>query len=238
MRRAHTSNMLLMTVTLDVLKLSGWLNLVAPCRLKRRAYDARRGAGRGRREGVGRRRVGGTSGIRGEGPTTWLGARARAERTLNMPCMIVTLDVSKLSGLLNLIAFYRAERTRSRGEVRGPGGGRAWGSRGASSARGEARLKGEGCGGHRARTPNMCFMSVTLDVSKLSGLLYLYVNCQVEGGACDGGGAGCGGDASGGHVHGRGGERTRNIPFMSVTLDVSKLSGLLNFFAFCMPDRN
>ena len=30
-----------------------------------------------------------------------VGARARAERTSNMPTMVVTLDVSKLSGWLN-----------------------------------------------------------------------------------------------------------------------------------------
>ena len=33
-----------------------------------------------------------------------VGARARAERTSNMDCMFVTLDVSKLSGWLNLYA--------------------------------------------------------------------------------------------------------------------------------------
>ena len=116
----------------------------------------------------------------------------------------------------------------------------------------------------------MCFMSVTLDVSKLSSWLNLYVNCRIERGACDAGRdadtgrrggirsqARCGSEGggnmgrrrrSGMHAGTRGGsdfgpgraggERTRNMPFMSVTLDVSKLSGLLNFFAFCMPDRN
>ena len=38
-----------------------------------------------------------------------LGARARAERTWNMPCMVVTLDVSKLSGWLNDVAHCRVE---------------------------------------------------------------------------------------------------------------------------------
>eukprot|EP00964_Phaeocystis_antarctica_P130690 scaffold94562_cov58-Phaeocystis_antarctica.AAC.7 len=33
---------------LDVSKLSGWLNANASCRVERRAYDARRGADRGR----------------------------------------------------------------------------------------------------------------------------------------------------------------------------------------------
>ena len=38
------------------------------------------------------------------------GARARAERTKNMYCIFVTLDVSKLSGWLNAIADCRVER--------------------------------------------------------------------------------------------------------------------------------
>ena len=37
-------------------------------------------------------------------------ARACAERTLNMPYMVVTLDVSKLSGWLNANAYCRVER--------------------------------------------------------------------------------------------------------------------------------
>ena len=38
------------------------------------------------------------------------GARARAERTLNMPYMFVTLDVSKLSGWLNALVYCQVER--------------------------------------------------------------------------------------------------------------------------------
>ena len=59
----RTWNMLRMVVTLDVSKLSGWLNADACCRVERRAHDAERGAGRGR-EGVGRRQR--ASGMRGE----------------------------------------------------------------------------------------------------------------------------------------------------------------------------
>ena len=36
--------------------------------------------------------------------------RARAERTLNMDCMIVTLEVPRLSGWLNADAYCRVKR--------------------------------------------------------------------------------------------------------------------------------
>ena len=61
----------------------------------------------GRREGVGwRRRKRHTRGW----PDSRLEVRARAERTLNMACIVVTLDVSKLSGWLNADADCRVER--------------------------------------------------------------------------------------------------------------------------------
>ena len=47
---------------------------------------------------------------RREGPTVVVEGRARAERTLNMDIMFVTLDVSKLSDWLNADAYCRAER--------------------------------------------------------------------------------------------------------------------------------
>ena len=58
----RTWNMPYMVVTLDVSKLSGWLNAATPCRVESRAYDAQRGVGRGR-GGVGRRQR--TSGMYG-----------------------------------------------------------------------------------------------------------------------------------------------------------------------------
>ena len=67
------------------------------------------------------------AGMHGEGPTQGLGARARrAERTLNMPFMRVTLEVLKLSGWLNAVAAC------------GAGGGRVWGGGGASGVHGKA----------------------------------------------------------------------------------------------------
>ena len=62
----------------------------------------------GRREGAGwrrpRRRARGGTRLKAGG------ARARAERTWNMAFMVVTLDVSKLSGWLNADARCRVER--------------------------------------------------------------------------------------------------------------------------------
>ena len=54
----------LMSVTLDVSKLSGWLNFDAYCRVERRVYDAERGVDReaGKRGPVAQR----TSGMHGE----------------------------------------------------------------------------------------------------------------------------------------------------------------------------
>ena len=61
----------------------------------------------GRREGVG---VAATqSACTGRARLKAAGARARAERTLNMELMSVTLDVSKLSGWLNFHAYCQVE---------------------------------------------------------------------------------------------------------------------------------
>ena len=45
-RAERTANMVPMLMTLDVSKLSGWLNADAPCRVEGRACDAGRGAAR------------------------------------------------------------------------------------------------------------------------------------------------------------------------------------------------
>ena len=51
---------------------------------------------------------------RSEGPTMEAEGRARAKRTPNIHLMLVTLDVSKLSGWLNTDAFCRG---KTRGEA-------------------------------------------------------------------------------------------------------------------------
>ena len=60
----RTANMLYMLVTLEVSKLSGWLNADACCRVGRRAYDAGRGAGRA---AGGQCSCGGASSVQEEG---------------------------------------------------------------------------------------------------------------------------------------------------------------------------
>ena len=88
-----------MVVTLDVSKLSSWLNASAFCRESQGGGHAVRGS---------------ASGMHGEGlaqPDSRLRPRrARAERTINMYSMVVTLDVSKLSSWLNADAPCRVER--------------------------------------------------------------------------------------------------------------------------------
>ena len=79
--KERTSNMLRMVVTLEVFKLSGWLNANTNCReSKRRAYGAGRGAAR---EAGGRRVTAVHAAYRG-GLDCRSGARHGEERTRNM----------------------------------------------------------------------------------------------------------------------------------------------------------
>jgi hypothetical protein len=98
---------------------------------------------------------------RGRGPTQGLlkawGPRARAERTLNIWYMVVTLEVLKLSGWLKADARCRVEGKAHamRGERCEPGGGKAcmvwW--RHTSGMHGEkARLKAWGPRARAERT--------------------------------------------------------------------------------------
>ena len=136
-------NMPTIVVTLEVSRVSGWLNSDADCAEWKGGH-----IGSGRNAG-------------------WI--RTGAERTLNMRYMLVTLDVSKLSGWLNADAPCRVERRayyvwgemqvgRLKGVVR----------RQRKRSAGEVpRLKI----GVRARaecTRNMVSMVLTLDASKLS----------------------------------------------------------------------
>ena len=89
---------------------------------------------------------------RGSGRLKAWGPRAREERTLNMPLMSVTLEVSQLSGWLNAYANCGDEvrACDAGGERCEPGGGRAHGVVAAHKrhARGSGRLKAWGPEGH------------------------------------------------------------------------------------------
>ena len=87
-RAERTLNMAYMVVTLDVSKLSGWLKVVAPCRVERRVHAH---AMRGMHREAAR-------------PKAW-GGRARAKRTQNMYRMLVTPDVSQLE--MSALKFFR-----------------------------------------------------------------------------------------------------------------------------------
>ena len=56
-----------------------------------------------------------------EGPVVEAAGRVRAERTPNMYCMVVTLDVSRLSGWLNAEAPCRVTRRHMEGDTPGEG---------------------------------------------------------------------------------------------------------------------
>ena len=94
-----------------------------------------------------------------------------------MARMLVTLEVSKLSGWLNADACCRESKGGQtvRGEVR-PGRREAAGDRGARSVQGRARLQIRSRP-HAERTWIMERMSVTLEVSKLSGWLNADAPC-------------------------------------------------------------
>ena len=92
-----------MVVTLEVSKLSGWLNADAPCREpnERRACGAGRGCGPA---------DGGDSVRRAVEARLQIGGRTGVERTWNMACMLVTPEVSQLEmSALNLYAFCRVK---------------------------------------------------------------------------------------------------------------------------------
>ena len=135
-----TLNMALVLLTLDVSKLRGWLKTNAYCRVEGRACDAGRGVRAGRQGSKGR---GGGSGwrkrrARGR-PTTvkdWGTGHMHGERTWNTLFMFVTLDVSKLTGWLNCLAFCRVEgRACDAGRgARGPESGGAIGRGAAAGA--------------------------------------------------------------------------------------------------------
>ena len=97
-----------MFVTLEVSKLSGWLNADASCRESERRACGVWGEVCGRQ-----REAAGDRGARSlqERARLQIGGRGHGEeRTQNMESMFVTLEVSKLSGWLNTDATCRGSK--------------------------------------------------------------------------------------------------------------------------------
>eukprot|EP00964_Phaeocystis_antarctica_P094002 scaffold60773_cov44-Phaeocystis_antarctica.AAC.5 len=174
-----------MLVTLEVSKLSGWLNADADCRESKGAHTGCGPRYTGREAG-GRRVIAVHATCR-EGLDCRSGAGHGEERTPNMAPMFVTLEVSKLSGWLNTDAscMPRVER-RAYGAGRGAGLEAGDGRRQTTAA--HATCKGGldcrlGAGHGEERTKNIVPMSVTPEVSKLSGWLNADAACrESEGG--------------------------------------------------------
>ena len=93
----RTENIWPMYVTLEVSKLSGWLNADAYCRERKGRHAVRSEV---YQTAGGRRRTTARS-VQERGPDCKLGAGHWEERTENILYMVVTLEVSKLSGWLN-----------------------------------------------------------------------------------------------------------------------------------------
>ena len=139
-----------MSVTLEVSKLSGWLNDDALCRGSKRGHavwDEVCGSAGGEAAGdrgassvQKRARAACGEGIdctdMGKGLTADMGE----ERTANMRCMFVTVDMSKLSAWLNAYAACGVGRGMRVGRRE------AADDRGASSVQGRARLQTRGQG--------------------------------------------------------------------------------------------
>ena len=137
-------------VTLEVSKLSGWLNADASCRESKGGHTVRGEVRPGRREAAGDH---GARSVHRGGLDCRLGAGHGEERTQNMTAMVVTPEVSKLSGWLNADAYCRELKGGHtvRGEVR-PGRRRTTGAQAACRGGRDCRL---GAGHGEELTPNM-----------------------------------------------------------------------------------
>eukprot|EP00964_Phaeocystis_antarctica_P111984 scaffold76209_cov58-Phaeocystis_antarctica.AAC.2 len=146
-----------------------------------------------------------------------------------MPTIFVTLDVSRLSGWLNADAPCRGSKGGHTMwcEVQSTGRWEMAGGRGASGAQGRARLRtgsrARG-GAHVEHVGHVCDAGVREEVQSTGRR-----EAAGDRGAC----AACRGGLDCRLGAGYGEERTKNMQYMSVTLDVSKLSGWLNAYAVC-----
>jgi len=202
------------------------------------------------------------TGVHGEqGPIKAGGARARAERTLNMLPMSVTVEVSKLlSDWSNDAVSCRESRGGHTTCGPGwPGGSRVCVGRDGSASGMHGKGPTQGVGGQRTHGAHREHVAHVLDLGRVEAAERLVehcrVLCRVKGRAYDAErGAGweaeecaCGlvaaqavrcvqgeqGPIKAGGARARAG-RTQNMPDMSVTVEVSKmLSDWSNEFALC-----
>ena len=160
-RAERTLNMYAMSVTLDVSKLSGWLNADTYCRESKGGYTVRCEVRVGGWEVAGDRRVRSAQG------------RARLQILGAHPEHVAhCCDAGRVEAQWLVEHRRGLPRVKSRACVAGRGAGRGAGGggrpRGASSAHGRARRHRLGAGHGEERTPNMNRMFVTLEVSKLT----------------------------------------------------------------------
>ena len=150
-RAERTMNMSAMFVTLDVSKVSAWLNANAYCRVERRACDAGRGTRTGRREGVGWRRRK-RSAQEGSDSRLW----GQGTRGAHVEHAVHVRDLGRVEAerLVERRRFLPSRKAGMRcGKRCGPGGVRALGGDDANGmCTGRARLKAVGPRARAERT--------------------------------------------------------------------------------------
>jgi hypothetical protein len=191
-RRKRTSNMLRMAVTLEVSKLSGWLKACARCRVQRehpiegrRVWHGEEMAQRGKGESaahVACVRVWPSSGVGAEGA----GGSAHLEHGAHV-CDAGGVKAQRLVESIRILPCPKG--TSDRGTTRVAHGDVAHRGKGESAAHTRracvAQLGSAGRRRRGKRTRNIQRMSVTLEVSKLSGWLKASAPCRVQKGASD-----------------------------------------------------
>ena len=183
-RRKRTLNMLLMSVTLEVSNFSGWLKALACCRVQRAGHPTEGNAWHAKMW---------VEGWANNQQRTWCacvparewGQKVQAEAHIEHAvhsCDVGGVKAQRLVESSRILPSPKGGiRQRERvwhGDVAQQKEGRI------SSARGVrvAQLGSVGRRRRRKRTKNIKLMSVTLEVSKLSGWLKAYAHCRVQRG--------------------------------------------------------
>jgi len=168
-RAERTWNMAYMLLTLDVSKLSGWLNADAPCRVERRTCDAvaRCGVRAGRPEGVAAQ----AACARGRTDPRLGGQGTRGAHKEHGDHAVVVRDAGRVKAHrlveLRRLLPSRREGVRCGGEVRAGRRESVWAVAAQAACTEKARLKAVEVRARAERTRNMSLMRVTLEVSQL-----------------------------------------------------------------------